>query len=99
MLIVLAEGVFLFVYKMFVVQRAAKVYKNRREDPRDQDYVKLFRFNPESVAWLATHFFGIDSGETRGSAIDHITKMKIFLRYIGDPGGYFDFRSRYTGKY
>lgn len=87
MLIVLAEGEFLFVQKMFVLQRAPKVYKHRREDPRDQDYVKLFRFNPESVAWLSTHFLGTDSGETRGGAIDNITKMKILLRYIADPGG------------
>nr|CAH7736579.1 unnamed protein product [Callosobruchus chinensis] len=54
----------------------------RRKDP-EIDFKKLCRFTPESVSWLSEHFLG-NGEETR--ALDSRTQMKIFLRYVADPG-------------
>lgn len=70
---------------MFNAVRARKSYKIRRENPPEVDFIKLYRFTPENVEWLSEHFLGVNN-ETRGGALDSFTIMKIFLRYISDPG-------------
>nr|CAH7760669.1 unnamed protein product [Callosobruchus chinensis] len=69
---------------MLNLLRGRKTCKVRREDP-EIDFKKLFRFTPESVSWLSEHFLG-NGEETRGGALDSRTPMKIFLRYVADPG-------------
>ncbi|XP_018565377.1 putative nuclease HARBI1 [Anoplophora glabripennis] len=66
------------------IARARKYYKVRR-DSRDTDYRILYRFNRNNVEWLAQHFLG-DEFENRGGALTTTEKMRIFLRYVGDPG-------------
>jgi len=70
---------------MFNVVRVRKSYKERRPDPREQDFIKLYRFAPENVDWLSEQFL-TEVDDFRGGALDARTKMKIFLRYMGDPG-------------
>lgn len=72
---------------MFLAPRARKVYKERRPNPDIKDFVALYRFRPENVHWLADHFLG-DYQETRGGALGSFEKMKIFLRFVADPGKY-----------
>lgn len=67
-----------------VVNRKRKLYKLRRESSQ-LDYKVLYRFSKEHVEWLAEHFLG-HSEETRGGALTNEEKMRIFLRYVGDPG-------------
>ncbi|XP_046685727.1 putative nuclease HARBI1 [Homalodisca vitripennis] len=64
--------------------RARKIYKVRRES-REDDYRSLYRFSRESVLWLTDHFLGEDE-ERRGGALTNVNRMKVFLRYLGDPG-------------
>lgn len=66
------------------VVRAAKDYK-ARVTTRDSDYKSLFRFEKESVEWLAYHFLG-ENTEHRGGALTSEQTMKVFLRYMADPG-------------
>nr|CAH7725735.1 unnamed protein product [Callosobruchus chinensis] len=62
---------------MLNLLRGRKTYKVRREDP-EIDFKKLFRFTPRTF---------LENGEeTRGGALDSRTQMKIFLRYVADPG-------------
>ena len=64
--------------------RGEKHYKQRVES--DQSTFKsLYRFEEENVNFLAEHFLGVKA-ENRGGALSNVTKMKIFLRCIGDPG-------------
>lgn len=70
---------------MFNNLRARKEYKIRRDNPRRCDFIKLYRFSPENVEWISEHFLGVND-ECRGGALSSFTKMKIFLRYIADPG-------------
>ncbi|XP_050299639.1 putative nuclease HARBI1 [Anthonomus grandis grandis] len=65
--------------------RSTKYYKPRRRTC-DRDFKVLYRFTREHVEWISNHFLGTESGERRGGAINNIDKMKIFLRYVGDPG-------------
>lgn len=65
--------------------RNEKIYKPRRPNPSDTDFIKLFRFTPENVMWLSQHFLQ-ENRETRGGALDNHMKMKTFLRYVADPG-------------
>lgn len=64
--------------------RNVKVYKERLS-PLVKDFKSLFRFNEENVTWLANYFLG-EHFETRGGALTSLHKMKIFLRYLSDPG-------------
>lgn len=64
--------------------RAEKCYKKRVET-LSGDYRKLFRFNEENVHWLANYFFG-EQYEKLGCALIPAQKIKVFLRYISDPG-------------
>lgn len=64
--------------------RKVKFYK-RRKSPQDVDFKSLFRFEERNVQWLANQFLG-DNRETRGGALSPEMKMKIFLRYVADPG-------------
>lgn len=68
-----------------MVFRRRKNYKARR-DSSIVDYKCLYRFRKENVRWLAQHFLGEETNETRGGALSNEEKMRIFLRYIGDPG-------------
>lgn len=61
-----------------------KVYKPRRLH-LERDFKQLYRFKNENVEWLSEHFIG-ENGETRGGALSSEDKMKIFLRYVADPG-------------
>lgn len=64
--------------------RHEKRYKMRRSPPIE-DYKALYRFNKENVKWIASHFLG-ETHETRGGALTMEQRMKIFLRYLADPG-------------
>lgn len=64
--------------------RARKVYKERRT-PRKCHFRNLFRFDERNVRWLADYFIGVNL-ETRGGALSPVQKMKVFLRYVADPG-------------
>lgn len=64
--------------------RAKKNYKERVET-RASDHHTLYRFSEENTKWLAEHFLG-EYFETRGGALSSLQKMKIFLRYMSDPG-------------
>ena len=68
----------------FLPIRKKKTYKERHITSPD-DYKKLYRFTKENVEWLAEYFLG-ESGETRGGALSNKARMKIFLRYLADPG-------------
>ena len=65
-------------------QRTKKEYKTRIAT-RDCDYKQLYRFEKVNVEWIARHFLG-EKTETRGGALSSEQKMKIFLRYMADPG-------------
>nr|CAH7744593.1 unnamed protein product [Callosobruchus chinensis] len=64
--------------------RSRKVYSVRR-DVDDRDWKVLYRFERENVEWMSEYFLG-DSGERRGGALTPLQKLKIFLRYVADPG-------------
>lgn len=68
----------------FVNVRAQKQYKVRREVDR-RDYKSLYRFEEENVNWMATYFLG-ENHERRGGALSSNHKMKVFLRYMANPG-------------
>lgn len=64
--------------------RNSKVYKERREC-RASDFKKLYRFSLVNLRWISEHFLGSET-ETRGGALSPEQKMKIFVRYLADPG-------------
>ena len=66
------------------INQRRKVYKVRR-DSKPEDYKTLFQFNKENVEWLTDHFLG-QNYETRGRALTNDQRMRIFLRYLSDPG-------------
>ena len=66
------------------VQRKTKHYKLRRTG-EDTNIRKLHRFDKDKVAWLANYFLG-ESDERRGGALKNETRMRTFLRMVGDPG-------------
>ncbi|KAK7871143.1 hypothetical protein R5R35_013361 [Gryllus longicercus] len=68
----------------FVRFRHQKVYRERRMT-EERSYKTLYRFHAENVQWLANYFLG-EYNETRGGAVNNETKMRIFLRYLADPG-------------
>lgn len=51
-----------------------------RRESLEEDYRALYRFNKVNKEWLGESF------ETRGSALRSSERMRVFLRYIGDPG-------------
>jgi hypothetical protein len=69
----------------FVHARNVKRYKIRHE-PLNTDFKKLYRFDRDNVHALAVYFLGRDHVETRGGALSAEQKMRIFLRYVADPG-------------
>lgn len=81
-------------------QRKMKVYRPRRNSDGD-NFRDLYRFDRQNFNFLVNHFLFDEREETRGGALNASQKMKIFLRYIGDPGfqvhlyvnshGYFDY--------
>lgn len=72
-------------------QRNRKVYRPRRKSD-ESDFRRLYRFNRENFNFLVNHFlFNGEEGEEmreemRGGSLTSAQKMKVFLRYIGDPG-------------
>lgn len=68
----------------FLPIRAAKLYRVRR-DSVEEDYRALYRFNKINVEWVSEHFLG-NSFETRGGALTNVERMRVFRRYVGDPG-------------
>mgnify|MGYP005985191919 CR=1 FL=1 len=70
---------------MFAGVRAPKVYKARRENPSDREFIQMYRFIASNVEWLAKHFLE-DNGETRGGALSSVTKMNFFLRLRRNSG-------------
>jgi hypothetical protein len=64
--------------------RARTVYKERRA-VRDRDCKVLYQFQPENILWLSRYFLDHNK-ETRGGALTNEQKIKIFLRYVGNPG-------------
>ena len=65
---------------------STRTFKTRRQPQTDFYYKTQFRFEEPSVDWMARHFLGPDSGETRGGALTNKQKMEICLRYFSDPG-------------
>jgi len=66
------------------VVRKTKEFKNRRESDI-LDFKKLYRFSKPNLKWLVDHFLG-EKVEKRGGALSPFEQMKIFLRYVSDPG-------------
>ncbi|XP_062554268.1 putative nuclease HARBI1 [Armigeres subalbatus] len=63
--------------------RNEKKFCIRRGD--GDNFKALYRFSRENVEWLSDHFLN-DREDTRGGGLSNVLKMKIFLRYLGDPG-------------
>ena len=63
-----------------------KIYKQRSEHVDSKNFRSLYRFTKVNVEWLNTYLFGLEKIETRGGALKNITKLKTFLRLVGDPG-------------
>lgn len=68
----------------FLRFRNRKNYRDRVNCDGER-YKELYRFSEENVEWMADHFLG-EYDETRGKALSSKQKMKIFLRFLGDPG-------------
>ncbi|CAH1981713.1 unnamed protein product [Acanthoscelides obtectus] len=60
------------------------VFKDRRE-LKEVEYRALYRFSKVNVEWISNHFLG-ETEEYRGGALSNIERMRVFLRYVGDPG-------------
>lgn len=65
--------------------RRVKVYKQRRVDD-NCDFRGLFRFTRNGFNFIVNYFLSEEEEDTRGGGLNSSQKMKIFLRYIGDPG-------------
>lgn len=52
---------------------------------QDRDFKSLYRFNSAQVDWINDHFLQ-DSEDFRGGKINNLTRMMVFLRFVGDPG-------------
>ncbi|XP_022906051.2 putative nuclease HARBI1 [Onthophagus taurus] len=68
----------------FINLRAEKHYKVRR-GADNRDFKSLYRFEEENLHYIATHFMG-ENNERRGGALSSDLKIKIFLRYMTNPG-------------
>lgn len=68
-------------------QRNRKKYRTRRNSD-ESDFRRLYRFDRENFDFLVNHFLfnGEQGEEMRGGSLNSAQKMKIFLRYVGDPG-------------
>lgn len=55
------------------------------EERRVTMTVVLYRFTKVNI-WTSNHFLGEELNERRGGAICKVDKLKIFLRYVVDPG-------------
>jgi hypothetical protein len=69
----------------FMTIRKEKSYSTRREN-FTSNYRTLFRFEENSVAWMADHFLGQTAQDSRGGALSSKRKLEILLRYFADPG-------------
>ena len=67
-----------------MIPRREKGYVARRQC-RDTEFKDLYRFEEENVEWMAEHFL-TNNGETRGGALTANQQLRVFLRYVGDPG-------------
>ena len=65
------------------IYQPTKVFKVRRES-READYRALYRFSRVNVDWITNHFLG-ETEEYRGGALSNEERMRVFLRYVGDP--------------
>ena len=70
--------------QLLAALRREKCYKPRRSPPGD-NYKTLYRFSEENVKWITSHFLP-ETEERRGGALSSEQRMKIFLRYMADPG-------------
>ncbi|CAH1958282.1 unnamed protein product [Acanthoscelides obtectus] len=66
------------------IYQPTKVFQDRRES-REVDYRALYRFSKVNVEWISNHFLG-EIEEYRGGASSNIERMRVLLRYVGDPG-------------
>lgn len=66
-------------------QRHQKVYRARRSSAKS-NFRTLYRFNRENFDFVVRSFLSDDVYDTRGGGLTPAQKMKVFLRYIGDPG-------------
>ncbi len=46
----------------------------------------MFRFEENSIKWVADHFLGAQPQELRGGALSSKKKMEVLMRYLADPG-------------
>lgn len=65
--------------------RKKKFYKKRKLE-FEPNFKELYRFEPYNFEYLVNTFLPDENYETRGGALSNTSKMKIFLRYISDPG-------------
>ena len=65
--------------------RNVRVFKERRVPLTDFYYRTQFRFDEQSVQWMADHFLG-QSNERRGGALTPKQQFELTLRYYSDPG-------------
>ncbi|KAJ9587071.1 hypothetical protein L9F63_028354 [Diploptera punctata] len=64
--------------------RRKKCYKPRRCPP-EEEYKSLYRFKDENVKWTAAHVLP-ETEERRVGSQSSEDRMKIFQRYMADPG-------------
>lgn len=67
------------------IQRQKKVYKTRRTS-EESDFRTLYRFDRENFHTVVRIFLSDEAFDARGGGLTPAQKMKIFLRYVGDPG-------------
>lgn len=67
------------------IRRPKKLYRARRNSD-DSNFRSLYRFDRENFNFLVRIFFPDDVHDRRGGGLSNAQKMKIFLRYVGDPG-------------
>ncbi|CAH1958436.1 unnamed protein product [Acanthoscelides obtectus] len=70
--------------KFMPIYQPTQVFKDRKES-REVDYRALYRFSKVNIEWISNHFLG-EIEEYRGGALSNIERMRVFLRYVGDPG-------------
>lgn len=94
----------------FGENRSVKIYRARRNRQEENSY-DLFRFSDPAITFLANEFLVDRKGddddefveriETRGGALEREMRMKVFLRYLSDPGFQvsIDFRRKFINQY
>lgn len=70
------------MFMNFGQDRRRRKYIERRVNT---NYNNLFRFSEDQIDFLASEFLD-ESNEHRGGSLSSAHKMKIFLRYVSDPG-------------